>query len=275
LDFLNFLKIDNKNKFPKIMGILNVTPDSFSDGGKYFEKEKAIEHALEMAQDGADIIDIGGESTRPGAENISVFDELKRVIPVIKGIKKQLPDIKISIDTTKLLVANAAVDEGAEIINDISGLNFEPSLALLAAEMDISLILMHIQGTPGIMQKKPKYKDVFQDVYNKLEKKIDIANSYGVNSIIADVGIGFGKTLEHNLELLKNHIKFKSLGVPLLLGISRKSFIDKILNIEHPEDRDIPTALLHALLLNSGADIIRVHNVKLISMLKKLTQALS
>ena len=263
------------NNFPKIMGVLNVTPDSFSDGGKYFEKNKAVEHALEMAWDGAEIIDVGGESTRPGAAPVPELEELKRVIPVIKGIKEQLPKIKISIDTTKLFVAMAAVDAGAEIINDISGLNIDPNLARLAAKKEITIILMHIQGSPRTMQANPFYHNVVDDVYNELEKKIDLARSYGVTSVIADVGIGFGKTLEHNLELLKNHNKFKSLGVPLLLGISRKSFIGKILDENNPEERDIPTTLLYALLLDCGADIIRVHNVKLITMLKKLSQAVS
>jgi dihydropteroate synthase len=263
------------NNFPKIMGILNNTPDSFSDGGKYFQKEHAIKHAIEMINDGADIIDIGGESTRPGSAKVSEHDEIERVVPVIKEIKLQFPKIIISIDTTKYSVANEAINAGAEIINDISGLNYDENLAHLAAEANVSLLLMHIQGTPETMQVNPQYNNVVEDVYNSLESKIKIAKSYGVQKIIADVGIGFGKTVEHNLELLKNHYIFKSLEVPLLLGISRKTFIGKLLNINTPEERDIPTALIHGLLLNSGVDIVRVHNVRLATMLKKLSQALS
>ena len=258
--------------FPKIMGIVNVTPDSFSDGGLFLSVKEAVEQSLILIDDGADIIDIGGESTRPGANEVSEEDEFNRVIPLIEKLNKLRPEIIISIDTTKSNVAKAACDYGATIINDIGGLSINQDLANIAREYNASLILMHIQGKPRTMQQNPSYEDVTQEVFDYLKEKIELAKQFEVKNVIADVGIGFGKTLEHNLDLLKNHIKFKELDVPLCLGISRKSFIGKLLNIENPKERDIPTALIHALLLNAGADIIRVHNVKNITLLKYLTK---
>ena len=263
-------RIQNSEFFPKIMGILNVTPDSFSDGGKFFNPEIATQYALQMIEDGADIIDIGGESTRPGAAVVSLEDELNRTIPIIREIKRLKPETQISIDTTKYEVAKQAVEGGANIINDISGLKSDVRLAELAAEYSVSLCIMHIQGTPRTMQSNPVYENVVQDVYNFLNKQTELATSLGVKDVICDVGIGFGKTIEHNLELLRNLDKFKSLGTKLLLGISRKSFIGKLLNIEKPEERDVATTLIHSILLKNDIDIIRVHNVKLISQLRYL-----
>lgn len=260
--------------FPKIMGILNVTPDSFSDGGLFFDPRAAILWGLKLLDEGADILDIGGESTRPGSEPVGITEELKRVIPVIEGIKKERPDAVISIDTMKYEVAKEAVDLGASIINDVSGLQNDVRIALLAAEKNCTLVIMHMQGTPKTMQINPKYQNVVQEVFDFLHSKIEVAKELGVKSIIADVGIGFGKTVEHNWELLRNLPKFYELGVPLLLGISRKSFIGKTLNIENPLERDIPTLLLHTLLLNYKVDYIRVHNVKPYQMLKTLYQKL-
>ncbi len=249
-------------KLPKIMGILNVTPDSFSDGGNYFSKESAVSHALNMIDHGADIIDIGGESTRPGADPVGEEEELKRVIPVIEELKDAKPETEISIDTTKYSVAEAAVKAGASIINDVSALEFEPQLAELAAEYDCSLILMHMQGKPRNMQKDPQYDDVVEDIFKILKNKIQKARQLGASKIIADVGFGFGKTLEHNLELLRNLKEFKKLEVPMLLGISRKSFIGKLTGIEDASKRDLPTVLIHSMLLDAEIDIIRVHNVR-------------
>lgn len=257
------------------MGVLNVTPDSFSDGGKFYSFENAVAQGLKLLDDGADILDIGGESTRPGADSVSEDEELNRVVPVIEHIRKVKPDAVISIDTTKYNVAKVAVDAGATIINDISGLDFDTSLAKLATEKNLTLILMHMQGTPRTMQENPEYNDVFQDIYKILESKIEKAKSIGVKSIIADAGIGFGKTYEQNITLLKNYDKFKSLGVPLCLGLSRKTFIGKMTGITDPSQRDIPTILIHALLLNQDIDIIRVHNVELMSMLRKVYCELS
>ncbi len=256
--------------FPEIMGILNVTPDSFSDGGKFLDKNHAIEHCLEMIEDGADIIDIGGESSRPGAKEVSLVEEIDRVIPIINEIRKQNKEIKISIDTTKYEVAKLAIECGANIINDISGLNNDERLAELSSRYNCPLIIMHIQGNPRTMQKNPFYNNVVQEVYDIIKDKINLARSFGVKEIIADVGVGFGKTFEHNVELLKNIAKFKELDVPLLLGISRKSFIVDITDISEPAERDIATAFIHSILLNENIEIIRVHNVKLISLLKKI-----
>ncbi|MFN3306656.1 MAG: dihydropteroate synthase [Candidatus Kapaibacteriota bacterium] len=261
-------------KFPKIMGVINVTPDSFSDGGLFFNSNAAVRWGLELLNDGADILDIGGESTRPGAQPVAVSEELKRVLPVIEGIRKEVPDAVISIDTNKYEVAKEAVEAGASIINDVSGLQNDVGLAYLAAENNCTLVIMHMQGTPATMQNNPTYQNVVEEIYCFLESKIQFARQLGVKSIVADFGVGFGKTVEHNWELLRNIPRFYALNVPLLVGISRKSFLGKTLNIENPIERDVPTLILHTLLLNFNIDIIRVHNVKQFRMLKKLYQCL-
>lgn len=259
-----------QERFPKIMGIVNVTPDSFSDGGLYSNTNSAIEHGLELIEDGASILDIGGESSRPNAEAISIEDELKRVIPVIEGIRNVDKRIDISIDTVKYEVAVVALEAGATIINDISGLANDKRLASLAAEHNVPLIIMHIQGTPRTMQMNPYYSNVVEDVFFDLSEKIRYAQSEGVTKVMADIGIGFGKTAEHNWILLRNLKRFEELGVPMVLGISRKSFLGKLLGIEQPMERDIATGLLHALLLGENVEIIRVHEVKQIAILRKL-----
>ncbi len=257
-------------KFPKIIGVLNVTPDSFSDGGLFSHTKAAIIWGLKLLEDGADILDIGGESTRPGSEPVSITEELKRVLPVIEGIKKEKPDAIISIDTKKYEVASESIKAGATIINDTSGLQNDVRLAYLAAEKNCTLIIMHIKGTPKTMQINPTYQNVVEEVFDFLMNKIDFARQLGVNSVIADPGIGFGKNVEHNWELLRNIPNFYQLKVPLLLGLSRKSFIGKTLGIENPIERDDPTLILHSLLLNFQVDFIRVHNVKQFQMLKIL-----
>ncbi len=256
--------------FPKVMGIVNVTPDSFSDGGLFINSKNAIDHAFKLIDDGADILDIGGESSRQNADEISIEEELQRVIPVIEGIRRINTSIEISIDTVKYEVAKAALDVGAGIINDISGLNHDKRLAALAAEYNAGLILMHIRGTPRTMQNDPHYTNVVQEVFDELNGKIAYAHSFDAKNVMADVGIGFGKTPEHNWTLLRNLSKFEKLGVPMVLGISRKSFLGKLLGIESPIERDAATALLHALLLKEKIDIIRVHSVQDITMLRKL-----
>jgi len=265
---------DNK-KFPMIMGILNVTPDSFSDGGRFKTTKDAIDYALQMANDGADIIDIGGESTRPGAEEVSLNEELRRVIPVIEGIKNNNDNIKISIDTTKYEVAKKACELGINIINDISGLQFEPRLAELAQKYDKELIIMHTKGKPKTMQNSTAYNNIIEELKLYFNNQISLANSYGVKKIIIDTGVGFGKKLEHNLEILKNLEEFNNFGYPQMLGISRKSFFDHLLNIKVAEERDIPTALLHSLLLKNNLKMIRIHNVKLFSTLRTINSALT
>ncbi len=261
-------------QFPQIMGIVNVTPDSFSDGGLYLEPEAAVEHALALIEQGADILDVGGESTRPGAEPVPLDEELRRVIPVIEGIRRHNREIPISIDTTKAEVAAAAVAAGATLVNDISALRFDPRMGEVVAAHGVPVILMHMQGTPRTMQRAPFYRDVVAEVKAFLRERIAYARSLGIREIIADVGIGFGKTVEHNWELLRRHREFQELGVPLLLGISRKSFLGKTLGIEDPRQRDCATALVHALLLDAGVAIVRVHNVALLAQLRRLWECL-
>lgn len=258
------------NRFPSIMGIVNVTPDSFSDGGLYAEHQAAIKHACELIEQGADIIDIGGESTRPGAEIISIEEEITRTIPVIEGIKAIHPDSTISIDTTKPEVAESAMKAGASMINDVSGLDAGPELAKIAAHYDVPLIIMHRKGISATMQNNPHYDNVTEEVKLHLMNRCALALQYGAEKLIIDIGIGFGKTLEHNWELLKSLHEFHEIGYPMLLGISRKSFIGSTLGITNPSDRDIPTHLLHALLMNKHCSIIRVHDVNLAVMTRTL-----
>ncbi len=259
----------------KIMGILNITPDSFSDGGDFYNLNDALSQVEKLVKDGADIIDVGGESTRPNSEQISANEEIRRVIPVISEIHKNFPEIVISIDTTKYVVALAALDEGATMINDISGLGDDARLAELASRFNAGLIIMHIQGTPQTMQVNPHYQDVVGEVFVHLNSRIELAQHIGVQQIWADVGIGFGKTLQHNLELLRNLEYFQKLNVPLVLGISRKGFIGKILGIDDPKERDVATALFHSLLIHNKIDIVRVHNAKYLNQLRILNEVLN
>lgn len=263
------LKKNNKTKFPKIMGVLNITPDSFSDGGDFIDFSSAIDFASEMIDYGVDIIDIGGESTRPGAEVIDDETELKRVEPIVKEVRKLNNEVKISLDSTKYKVVQRCLDLGINIINDISGTQNDIRLLELAKLYKSGYVIMHSKGTPKTMQLNPTYENVVNEVYNFLEEKTNLAKSYNINEIYVDVGIGFGKSLEHNLELINNIEIFKKIG-ETLLGISRKSFINKLLNIENPKNRDLPTLLIHTLLLNKNIDVIRVHNVKEYRTLKTL-----
>jgi dihydropteroate synthase len=244
-----------------LMGILNVTPDSFSDGGLFFDQDNAVSHGLKMVEKGADIIDIGGESTRPGSKPIELEEELRRVIPVIESIAKEA-DVPISIDTYKSTVAQRAIEAGAEIVNDISGLHFDPGLANVAAKWNIPLILMHIRGTPKTMQKNVHYDSLFSEILQYLKDSIWRAESAGLDpgQIIIDPGIGFGKTVEDNLLIIKNLHEFRILGKPILLGTSRKTFIGKILNAE-VEDRLEGTLSSMAIGVLNGAHIIRSHDV--------------
>ena len=244
------------------MGIVNVTPDSFSDGGQFIDKDKAVIHALEMIEDGVDIIDVGGESTRPGSEPVSESDELNRVIPVIEEILKKKPDAVLSIDTTKARVAEVAMKSGALIVNDISGGTFEPEIFNVVKEFNAAMILMHIKGKPKTMQSSPVYSDVVSEVYGYLAKQTQIASNKGIDKIIVDPGIGFGKRTEDNLTIIERLEDFKSLGFPIMIGLSRKSFIGNILNLP-VEDRDDATNALNLFAISKGARIIRTHNVKL------------
>jgi len=245
-----------------IMGVLNVTPDSFYDGGRRMDPDKAIAAGVEMAAAGADIIDVGGESTRPGAQSVSEQEELERVLPVIRGLRKGV-HTPISIDTYKSRVARAALSEGADIINDISALRFDPAMASLVAAEKVPVILMHMQGTPHTMQTKPKYNDVVREVGDFVMARVRTALRAGIEAgkIIVDPGIGFGKTLEHNLELLRGLPELSRLGQPLLVGASRKAFIGRILNVTADERLEGSLAVAVAAVL-AGANIIRAHDVK-------------
>ncbi len=253
------------------MGVVNVTPDSFSDGGKYFSLNKAVDHALQLIEDGADIIDIGGESTRPGSDPVSVSEELKRTIPVIKNIMGSRKDAIISIDTTKSEVAKQALDSGAQIINDISGLTFDEKMLGTAKEFNASVVIMHIKGKPKSMQENPEYLDVVKEVYDFLLVQSIKSKQDGIENIIVDPGIGFGKSVEDNFTLLKNLEYFQSLGYPIMIGLSKKSFIGKTLNVDF-DQREIGTVILETVSILKSARIIRTHNVKYCNQIVKLVK---
>lgn len=260
-----------------IMGVLNITPDSFSDGGKFFSESAAINHAFRMVTEGADIIDIGGESTRPrneqGTWRISVEEELRRVIPVIERLHHDDPSLVLSVDTTKSQVADEALRAGARIVNDISGLHADPDMAATAAKHNASVIVMHMQGTPDTMQKNPVYDDVIADIKEYLRGSIRTAKAAGVHQIIVDPGIGFGKNLHHNLEILRRLNEFHELGYPLLVGPSRKSFIGKITGAP-VDDRIAGTAAAVTAAIMRGANIVRVHDVGFIKQVCMVTDSL-
>ncbi|MDD5382704.1 MAG: dihydropteroate synthase [Candidatus Margulisbacteria bacterium] len=272
------IKIKDKNLVfglrTYIMGVLNVTPDSFSDSNKFMDIDAAVSHAKQMIADGADIIDIGGESTRPGAAQISAEEELKRVPPGIKRLAAET-EAPISIDTTKARVAKEAVAAGAAMINDISGLHFDPEMAKVAAKAGAPIVLMHIQGQPANMQSNPCYSDLLGEVIDYLNEGLEIAKKAGIllEQIIVDPGIGFGKTVEQNLEILKRLRELKVLGRPVLVGVSRKTVIGKVLDLP-VDDRLEGTAAAVALSIANGADLIRVHDVKEMSRVAKMTDAI-
>lgn len=257
-----------------VMGILNVTPDSFSDGGCYLDVQRAVDHAKLMVSEGATLVDIGGESSRPGASPVSVAEELARVLPVI-GAVADATDALISVDTYKADVARKALEAGAHIVNDITALRGDVEMASVVARMEAGLILMHMKGTPRTMQQAPQYKDVVHDVRSSLQESIKIAEGQGITAehIIIDPGIGFGKTTEHNLELLKRLTEFQSLNKPLLIGTSRKSFIGNILDLPVME-RVEGTAATVCWAIAHGADIVRVHDVKANVRAARITDAL-
>lgn len=258
-----------------IMGVLNVTPDSFSDGGLFFNEKKAIEHALRLIEDGADIIDIGGESTRPGSEPVSVEEEIRRTIPVIKAITREIK-VPISIDTYKAGVAKHALDAGASIVNDISGLRFDPEMPKVVSEYNVPVIIMHIKGRPKDMQQNPVYEALIPEIMDYLRISIRLANKFGISDdkIIIDPGIGFGKTFEHNLEIIKNLKEFTLLGRPVAVGVSRKAFIGKILGDLPPSERLEGTAAAVAISIFNGANIVRVHDVKEMAKVAKVADAI-
>jgi dihydropteroate synthase len=246
-----------------IMGVLNVTPDSFSDGGRFFSAEEAVERGLSVAQEGAQIIDVGGESTRPRAESVAAEEELRRVVPVIKELRAKI-DILISIDTSKAQVARAAIEAGASIVNDVTGGQGDKDMIPLVAESKAAFIIMHMQGNPRTMQIAPHYIDVVSEVADFFRQQYARALECGIDpmAIAFDPGIGFGKTLEHNLELLAQLERIRVHERPLAVGISRKSFLAKLISSSEVNDRRAPAVALTSLLRARGADVFRVHDVK-------------
>ena len=258
-----------------IMGILNVTPDSFSDGGKFLDPQAAIDHAKLMVKQGADIIDVGGESSRPGSDPVSVEEEKRRVLPVIRRLAKEL-DVPLSIDTYKSEVAREALATGACLVNDISGLRFSPDMAALVADAEASVVVMHIKGTPKTMQKDPRYKNVVREVRDQLKAQTELARKAGVSKdkILVDPGIGFGKTVDHNCKLISEVGQLRKLGYPILIGTSRKTFIGKVLGTE-VDDRLEGTIATNVVAVLGGADFVRVHDVKEIKRALTMTDRLS
>lgn len=259
---------------PTIMGILNVTPDSFSDGGKYLNIENAVTHAKKLLNDGAEIIDIGGESTKPGALPVSVDEELNRVIPVIRKICLDYPGTRISIDTTKSKVAEEAIKSGACLINDISGGTFDPRILDIASTYEIPFVIMHIKGNPSNMQDSPYYNDVINEISVFFEERLKVALEKNVNKIILDPGIGFGKRIQDNYAILNNISSFNKFGYPILVGVSNKSFLGKSLNLEIDERKN-STIIAETIAVKNGANIIRTHNVKNAVELKKMMSLLT
>jgi len=246
-----------------VMGILNVTPDSFSDGGLHFDRQTAIESGIQMVKDGADILDIGGESTRPGSVPVSLEEELKRTIPVIEELSRSVA-VPISIDTYKAEVARKALEAGASMVNDISGLRFDPDMPKTVARHNIPVVMMHIKGRPRDMQQNPRYEALIPEIMDYFRISIRLARKFGIpdNMMIIDPGIGFGKTFDHNLEILNNLEQFTLLEKPLLVGPSRKAFLGKILGDAPAAERLEGTAAAVAVSIIKGANIIRVHDVK-------------
>jgi dihydropteroate synthase len=258
-----------------IMGILNVTQDSFSDGGLYFDKSEAIKRAVQMVEDGADIVDIGGESTRPGSEPITIEEELRRTIPVIEVLSKEV-NVPISIDTYKSEVVKKALDAGASMVNDISGLRFDPEMSKVVSAYRVPVAIMHIKGRPKDMQQNPVYEALIPEITDYLRDGIRLAIESGVSEdkIIIDPGIGFGKTFNHNLEIINNLHEFTRLEKPILIGLSRKAFIGRILGDAPVTDRLEGTAAAVAISIMNGANIVRVHDVKEMVKVAKVADAI-
>lgn len=281
----NYLRPDYKISIPggtislgsrsHIMGVLNVTPDSFSDGGIHADTAAAVAHAAAMLSDGADIIDIGGESTRPGADPLQEETELARIIPVIERLAAR-PGAVISVDTYKASVARRALEAGASIVNDISGLRFSPDMARIAGDHGAAVVIMHIKGTPRDMQTAPVYDDLIAEIADYLADGVELARKAGVrrDGILVDPGIGFGKTLEHNLEILERLDEFRVLGCPIVLGTSRKRFIGTVLGVPEPRDRLLGTAATVALGISRGAHVLRVHDVGPMVQVARMTDAI-
>ncbi|GJQ20597.1 MAG: dihydropteroate synthase [Bacteroidia bacterium] len=255
-----------------IMGILNVTPDSFSDGGRYLSVENAVARGLAMAEEGADFLDVGGESSRPGSDPVPAAEELRRILPVIEGLAGKVA-IPISVDTWKAEVARRALEAGASIINDITAMTGDPEMIQVAAEYAEGIVLMHMKGTPQTMQKDPRYNDVVTEVKDFLARRAAEAKRAGIRQIFVDPGIGFGKSAKHNLELLRRLKDLCDIGYPVLVGPSRKSFIGAVLNLP-PEDRLEGTAGAVAVSIMNGAAVVRVHDVRAMVRVARIVDAI-
>jgi dihydropteroate synthase len=244
------------------MGVVNVTPDSFSDGGEWFDRDAAVRHGLELAAAGAAILDVGGESTRPGADPVPEAEELRRVVPVIEELAARLPDTTLSVDTTKAAVAAAAIDAGARYVNDVTGLRGDPEMLALVAERDVRCCLMHMRGEPRTMQRDPVYDDVVAEVRAFLQERLAVARAAGVRAerIDLDPGVGFGKTVEHNLALLRRLDEIVAIGPRVLVGTSRKSFLGRLTGRDDPRQRLAGTIATNVLALAAGARVFRVHD---------------
>ncbi|HCN27650.1 MAG TPA: dihydropteroate synthase [Verrucomicrobiales bacterium] len=258
-----------------VMGIVNVTPDSFSDGGRFADTGRAVEHALRLLDEGADILDIGGESTRPGADPVPEAEEIRRVLPVIQALRTQTSAL-ISIDTMKAAVARAALDAGAGIINDVTGLRGDPLMPRLAAECRAGLVVMHMTGTPRTMQARAAYTDVVAEVTGYFHERLALLEGMGISPerVVLDPGFGFGKTLEHNLALMQSLPRLSECGRPVLVGVSRKSMIGQLLGSDDLADRDWPTVALTSYAREQGARIVRVHDVRPSVEAMRMTEAI-
>jgi dihydropteroate synthase len=248
----------------RVMGVVNVTPDSFSDGGRYLDPDAAVAHGLELAAAGAAVLDVGGESTRPGAAPVDAAEELRRVLPVVAGLRAEL-DVPLSIDTTKAAVAEAAIGAGATVVNDVSAGRIEPRILDVAAAAEVGYVAMHMQGEPRTMQRAPRYDDVVREVADFLVARLDAARAAGIaeSALMADPGIGFGKTVEHNLTLLAELPDLRSrVGAPLLVGTSRKTFLGRLVGEERADERDDATLATVVWCLDHGAAMVRVHDVR-------------
>lgn len=259
---------------PLIMGVLNVTPDSFSDGGRYLDPDAAVAHAVAMAEQGADLIDIGAESTRPGSDPVDEKEEIRRLIPVVGAVCRKV-SVPVSVDTTKAAVARKALDAGAAIVNDISALRFDPLMKAVVAETGAGLVLLHMQGTPKTMQQAPSYLDVIEEIRQFFVERIRAALEAGIGAeqILLDPGIGFGKNLAHNLSVLAHLDAFVALGYPILVGVSRKAFIGQVLD-RPGDERVMGTAAAVAVAILRGARVVRVHDVKRMRDVVKIVNAI-
>jgi dihydropteroate synthase len=270
-------KVLHFDRGPRIMGVLNVTPDSFSDGGLYLAPRAAIEHGLRMAAEGADIIDVGGESTRPGSEPVPAAEQIRRVVPVIEGLRAAGLRVPISVDARLAEVAAAALDAGADAVNDVTALRDDPALVGVVRDYRAGLVLMHMQGTPATMQDEPQYEDVVAQVAAFLRERVRFALEAGVERecVAIDPGIGFGKTAQHNLLLLRHLGRLKELGCPVVLGVSRKRFLGELLGEERPERRIFGTAAAVAWGVSAGVHVFRVHDVKPIAQVLTVYRAIA